>query len=53
MLALRSVINSGLVKALSGNNISLTSNVLPALSVIAKRNQSAVPQSGTAEANGI
>jgi len=51
MLALRSAINSSLLKALVGNNIPLTSNVQPALSVIAKRNQSAVPQSGTAESN--
>lgn len=54
MLALRGVINSGLLKAFGGNSIPLTSNVQPAaiFSVIAKRSQSSVPQSGTAETNG-
>ena len=55
MLALRGVLNSGLLKAFGGNSLPLTSNVQPAavLSIVAKRNQSSVPQSGTAEANGI
>lgn len=53
MLALRGVLNSGLLKAFGGNSLPLTSNVQPAavLSIVAKRNQSSVPQSGTAEAN--
>lgn len=52
MLALRGTLNAGLVRALGiNNNVPVLSNVLSTSSVVLKRNQTTVPQTGT-EQNG-
>ncbi|KZS07947.1 NADH dehydrogenase iron-sulfur protein 7 [Daphnia magna] len=48
MLALRGTLNAGLVRALGiNNNVPVLSNVLSTSSVVLKRNQTTVPQTGT------
>ena len=49
MLALRGTLNAGLVKALGINSSVPVPSSLSITSVVLKRNQSTVPQSGTDE----